>query len=218
MLLYSQPIQIIFILFISNLTQYLAEHKPILPATSSALIQNEKTLDAVSAHINRLQERIIQLKATHESMLPKSAYLIISTSDNEVQLKKKKAVLRRGKCSSGSFVLLKAPEADGRQWFFKTPRGQFQVHMKLKDPSWYKPDWAYIEEGKPIPSIHSKERWQDDVLGKYAMSFGPAFMIHGTIYKRFLGLPATHGCIRLDDEDIQFIFKKLHHGNKIFIY
>jgi L,D-transpeptidase YbiS len=197
-------------------SQYLSEIKSSVENPSTDDLTGNDNRETIQSRIEQILTSIEQLKQEYEKLLPKKAYLIISTSDNQVYLMKKDQELHRGKCSTGSFVLLKAP--DSRQWLFRTPRGQFKVNVKLKDPSWYKPDWAYIEEGKPVPSIYSPSRWQDGVLGKFALGFGPAFMIHGTIYKRFLGLPATHGCVRLDDADMQLVFKKLTHGCKIFIY
>jgi L,D-transpeptidase ErfK/SrfK len=213
MLLHRFLTAIILLLPVSICAQYFSETKV---DHHIGLMSSISRSDTLAARIQELQSRIDTLKQEHQGLLPKKAYLIISTSDNQVLLMKNDRVVHQGKCSTGSFVLLKSP--DSRQWLFRTPRGQFKVNVKLKDPSWYRPDWAYIEEGKPIPSIYSPSRWQDGVLGKYALGFGPAFMIHGTIYKRFLGLPATHGCIRLDDEDMQLIYKKLTHGCKIYIY
>ncbi len=215
---FNRFIQFILLLSITGFSPYSSEIKSDHAAGAISDTVGQKRADLLGSQIEQLRARIGQLKQEYEKFLPKKAYLIISTSDNQVVIMDKDEVLRRGRCSTGSYVLLKAPESDGRQWFFRTPRGQFQIHMKLKDPYWYKPDWAYIEEGVPIPSIYSRARWQEGVLGKYALSFGPAFMIHGTIYKRFLGLPATHGCVRLDDDDIQFVFKKLTHGSKVYIY
>ena len=40
-------------------------------------------------------------------------------------------------------------------------------------------------------------------LGDYALALGDGYLIHGTIYKRFLGMPVTHGCVRLNDEDLE---------------
>jgi lipoprotein-anchoring transpeptidase ErfK/SrfK len=217
MYMVNRSIIILLILLpVSGETQYISEIKSAKIDHSQHDLSNTENQESMQFRIEQIQSSIKQLKQEHEKLLPKKTYLIISTSDNQVYLMKNDQELHRGKCSTGSFVLLKAP--DSRQWLFRTPRGQFKVNVKLKDPSWYKPDWAYIEEGKPIPSIYSPARWQDGVLGKFALGFGPAFMIHGTIYKRFLGLPATHGCVRLDDDDMQLIFKKLTHGCKIFIY
>jgi len=56
------------------------------------------------------------------------------------------------------------------------------------------------------------------VLGDYALSLGQGYLLHGTLYKRFLGLPVTHGCIRLNDEDLEVIYKNLDYGSKVYIY
>jgi L,D-transpeptidase ErfK/SrfK len=213
---FNRFIQFILLLSITGFSPYSPEIKSDQIATPVSNIVKQERSDLLISQIEQLRARISQSKQEYEKFLPKKAYLIISTSDNQVMLMNKDEILHSGRCSTGSFVLLKAP--DSRQWLFRTPRGQFKVNVKLKNPSWYRPDWAYIEEGKPIPSLYSPARWQDGVLGKYALGFGPAFMIHGTIYKRFLGLPATHGCVRLDDDDMQIIFHKLSHGCKIFIY
>jgi L,D-transpeptidase YbiS len=43
-------------------------------------------------------------------------------------------------------------------------------------------------------------------------------MIHGTIYKRFLGMNVTHGCVRLGDDDLEAVYKNLQIGSKVYIY
>ena len=50
------------------------------------------------------------------------------------------------------------------------------------------------------------------------MSIGDGYLIHGTIYKRFLGMPVTHGCVRLNDEDLEAIFNTLSIGSKVYIF
>ena len=35
---------------------------------------------------------------------------------------------------------------------------------------------------------------------------------------RFLGMPVTHGCIRLGDDDLEAVFKTLQVGSQVFIY
>lgn len=172
--------------------------------------------DAVYTAIDLAKKQIEELQRTHQHLRPKSPYLIVNTSDNIFILMKDNQPILKGKCSTGSYILLKT---DGdRQWLFKTPRGIFKVTMKLKNPVWYKPDWAYLEDGLSIPSRESPKRYQDGVLGDFALGFGQGYLIHGTLYKRMLGLPVTHGCVRLGDDDMYQVFQKLTHGSKIFIY
>ena len=173
------------------------------------LLSREENLKIEKEEIRRLQNKCKQIES-------KKSYLVVNTSKNEVRLVKEGVTIRRSKCSTGSYILLKA--SGDREWLFRTPKGKFRVTVKLKDPWWYKPDWAYIEEGLPIPSIYSPKRYVPNVLGDYALGFGDGYLVHGTLYKRFLGLPVTHGCVRLDDDDMKFVFKTLTHGSKIYIY
>jgi L,D-transpeptidase YbiS len=147
---------------------------------------------------------------------PKGPYLIINTSANNFRLMNEDKVLREGMCSTGSYTILKA--GDNKQFVFKTPRGMFKILNKVKDPVWKKPDWAFIEEGLPIPSANHPSRYEYGVLGDYSMILGDGYMIHGTLYKRFLGMPVTHGCVRMGDADLEEVFKTMQIGSKVYIY
>lgn len=147
--------------------------------------------------------------------LPKGPYLIINTSANQFRLMNEDKVLREGMCSTGSYTVL---QSEKKQWVFKTPRGMFKILNKVKDPVWKKPDWAFIEEGLPVPSANHPSRYEYGVLGDYSMILGDGYMIHGTLYKRFLGLPVTHGCVRMGDADLEEVFKTMQIGSKVYIY
>jgi len=105
----------------------------------------------------------------------------------------------------------------GRTWTFDTPRGQFQVRSKVKNPIWIKPDWAFIEEGEPIPN-KTADRAEANVMGDYALGLGRGYFLHGTLYKRLLGRNVSHGCVRLGDEDIEFLYKTAMLGTKVIIF
>ena len=162
------------------------------------------------------QKEIHTLQQRLEGISPKQPYLVINTSENTFYLYKKGTRVNEGICSTGSYVLLEA--GDNQKWIFKTPRGAFRIQGKTHSPVWKKPDWAFVEEGLPIPPAHHPSRYEYGVLGDYALSIGDGYLIHGTLYKRFLGLPATHGCIRLNDEDLEQVYLTLNPGNKVFIY
>jgi L,D-transpeptidase YbiS len=105
-----------------------------------------------------------------------------------------------------------------QKWMFKTPKGQFRIQGKTTSPVWKKPDWAFVEEGLPIPPPNHHTRYERGVMGDYALSLGHGYLIHGTLYQRFLGLPVTHGCVRLDDEDLEAVYHSLSVGSRVFIY
>lgn len=56
------------------------------------------------------------------------------------------------------------------------------------------------------------------MLGEYAMGFGKGYFIHGTLYDRFLGRNVTHGCIRLNDEDLRTVHKLSDIGTPVMIF
>ncbi len=144
------------------------------------------------------------------------SYLVINTTDNLFYLYRNKKLVREGHCSTGSYKMLKTET--GRSWIFKTPKGRFSIQGKTTNPSWRRPDWAFVEEGLPIPSQDDPSRYEYGVLGDYALALGDGYLIHGTIYTRFLGMPVTHGCVRLNDDDLKSIFNTLSIGSKVYIF
>jgi len=147
---------------------------------------------------------------------PTEPYIVINTHANLLSFRTRDSVLFSGTCSTGSGELL-VDSATGRRWIFNTPIGVVKGNSKKEDPWWRKPDWAYIEENEAIPKDES-ERMDPEMLGKYAIGFGDGFFIHGTIYKRLLGVSVTHGCVRLGDEDLEYIYSKTKIGTNIFIF
>jgi L,D-transpeptidase ErfK/SrfK len=185
---------------------------PVKPVQQLKINTNNR----YSKEITNLKKRIGLLKKQYDKFKPGKPYLIVNTSDNEFSLMDGNRILRKNRCSTGSYILLKAENY--REWLFKTPRGKFRVTVKLADPWWFKPDWHYIEEGLPIPSPYDPKRYQPNVLGDYAVGFGHGYLIHGTIYKRFLGMPVTHGCVRLGDDDMKVVFSTLKGGSHVYVY
>ncbi len=165
---------------------------------------------------DQLSAEISQLRKQFEEKTPKNAYIVINTSANEFALYKGFELIKKDKCSTGSYVLLK--KGDKQQWMFKTPKGEFKIRSKKKEPVWKKPDWAFVEAGLPVPSPNHSSRFEYGVLGDYALTLGDGYLIHGTLYQRFLGLPVTHGCVRLNDENLALVYKTLNVGAKVYIY
>jgi lipoprotein-anchoring transpeptidase ErfK/SrfK len=169
------------------------------------------------------KKRMIQMKKDIDHLSIKynnyttgQSYLVINTTDNLFYLYKNKKLIRSGHCSTGSYMMLKT--AEGRSWVFKTPKGKRDIQGKNTHPYWHRSDWSYIEEGTPVPPKDDPSRWEYGVLGDYSMSLGDGYMIHGTIYKRFLGMPVTHGCVRLNDADLDVVFHALNIGSKVYIF
>jgi lipoprotein-anchoring transpeptidase ErfK/SrfK len=151
-----------------------------------------------------------------QGLPPKGLYISIDTASNILYLKEGNRTLLAATISAGSGSILKDP-ANDRNWIFETPRGEFTIISKFTKPSWIKPDWAFIEEGKSIPKNFS-ERVEEGVLGDYALGFGNGYFIHGTLYTRLLGKNITHGCIRVGDQDLKTIYRTVSLGTKVYIF
>ncbi|MFN8060642.1 MAG: L,D-transpeptidase [Vicinamibacterales bacterium] len=176
-------------------------------ATSSAAAPKE---------LRELRGRDQKLRARIQATMPKGRFIVIDQTQNRLYVKEKDRTLVEAVCSAGSGMVLKEGSG-GRTWVFDTPRGQFRVLSKISNPVWRKPDWAFVEEGKPIPRDPG-ERLEYGTLGEYALYFGNGFMIHGTLYERLLGRSVSHGCIRLGREDLRKVYAAAPIGTPIFIY
>ena len=186
---------------------------------SSGITNNNGQISDSAAFLKLVQENnknISQLSKKLDNYTPKTNYLIVNTTENKFHLYAGKKLLRDGICSTGSYTLLESGK--NQKWIFKTPKGIFKIRNKKTEPVWKKPDWAFVEEGLPVPSPNHPSRYEYGTLGDYALSLGDGYMIHGTIYQRFLGLPVTHGCIRLGDDDLYAIYKAMSMGSKVYIY
>lgn len=202
----------VFILYAAPVLQEKAGGKKKV-ITSSVDISKDPSY---KSQINLLTKDIQQLTRKYNAYSSGQSYIVINTTENRFFLYFNKKLIREGFCSSGSYTLLQT--AGDKQWIFKTPKGKYLVQGKTTNPVWKKPDWAFVEEGLPIPPKDDNSRFEYGVLGDYALSIGDGYLIHGTIYKRFLGMPVTHGCVRLNDEDLEAIFNTLNIGSKVYIF
>ncbi|HUF09926.1 MAG TPA: L,D-transpeptidase [Rhodothermales bacterium] len=187
-----------------------------MTSESGATVPYDRALSELEAENRQVEKRVSRLKTKLQSALPRSAYLVVSTSDNRFELYGRGGLEREGVCSTGSYVLLRG--GNDQEWMFETPRGVFRILEKRINPVWSKPDWAFVEEGLPVPPPGARERYERGVLGKYALAIGNGYLIHGTLYQRMLGQPVTHGCIRLGDEDLEAVHRALSLGARVFIY
>jgi L,D-transpeptidase ErfK/SrfK len=147
---------------------------------------------------------------------PKGPYIVIDTHANRIYWRTVDSVLFSALCSTGTGGEL-VDTVGGREWRFHTPRGIFAADSRLTDPWWRKPDWAFLEEGEPIPKSE-RDRLDGEVMGEYAIGFGDGFFIHGTLYERLIGVAATHGCVRMSAPDLEYLYPKVKMGTPVVIF
>ena len=191
-------------------------HAPF-PGTVRPDPVDQANLGALKREVSRLRIEQKALQAKLARKVPGGFYVVIDQTHNRLYLKKKNEIVLEAVCSAGSGMVLRESAEGGREWVFDTPRGSFKVLSKSQNPAWRKPDWAFVEEGLPIPDDPS-ERIEYGVLGEYALYFGNGYMIHGTLYERLLGRSVTHGCIRLGQEDLEKVNAACPVGTRIYIF
>jgi hypothetical protein len=69
-----------------------------------------------------------------------------------------------------------------------------------------------------IPPPDTKNRRIEGELGKYRLDLGNGYLLHGTPHQTSIGSAATHGCVRLRDEDIEWLYNNVPIGSRVYIF
>ncbi|HKA13740.1 MAG TPA: L,D-transpeptidase family protein [Myxococcota bacterium] len=93
--------------------------------------------------------------------------------------------------------------------------GEFVVGAKRKNPAWHVP--ASIREEKPeLPA--EVPPGPDNPLGSRWLTIGhTTYGIHGTNVRWSIGREATHGCLRLYEDEIQRLYDRVREGTRLQI-
>ena len=88
-----------------------------------------------------------------------------------------------------------------------TPTGDYKIINKLLNPPWYKPGGGLIPFGDPGNLLGT--RWMGINL--------PGYGIHGTWEPETVGKQSSAGCIRLQNQDVEELFKIVGIGTPVKI-
>jgi lipoprotein-anchoring transpeptidase ErfK/SrfK len=123
----------------------------------------------------------------------------------KIVLSQRQVILYRGKTKIKSY-----PIAVGRPGW-ETPIGNFQVLNMTKNPTWLHPF-----TGESIPGGSPK-----NPLGRYWIGFwtnGTNWIgFHGTPNPESVGKAASHGCIRMYNNDVQELFEQVSVGTPVTV-
>jgi hypothetical protein len=80
-------------------------------------------------------------------------------------------------------------------------------------------DEEVVFDGKLfVPPLGTKNRRIPGELGKFRLDLGNGYLLHGTPYENTIGAAATHGCIRLREDDITWLYDHVPVGTRVYIY
>ncbi len=124
----------------------------------------------------------------------------------EIRLSQRQVTLLQGET-----VIKTYPIAVGRAGW-ETPTGRYTVQQMLKDPAWVNP----LKPGIVIPGGDP-----ENPLGRYWIGFwsdGKNWIgFHGTPNPRSVGTAASHGCIRMYNQDIEELFTLVSLGTQVIV-
>ncbi len=178
----------------------------LLPKDKGYLRTQKAILDDVEALERKLA-----------SKLKNRLYLVIDSKVNKLYVKKGFASLWEADCSVGRGNFL-VDKKTGRRWQFSTPRGEFHVLAKAKNPLWRRPDWAFVETREPLPPPDDPSRYVRGVLGQYVLSLGDGYLIHGLQNEKLLGRASSHGCVRVGADNLKKLYDTIPLGTLVFIF
>ena len=69
-----------------------------------------------------------------------------------------------------------------------------------------------------VPPLGAANRVIDGELGNYRLDMGSGYLLHGTSSGEIARTATTHGCIRLSDDDLQWLYDFVPVGTKVYIY
>ena len=69
-----------------------------------------------------------------------------------------------------------------------------------------------------VPPAGTKNASIAGELGHFRLDLGDGYLLHGTPYAKSIGAAVTHGCVRLRDEDIEWLYENVPVGTKVYIY
>jgi hypothetical protein len=69
-----------------------------------------------------------------------------------------------------------------------------------------------------VPPSDTKHRQIEGELGHFRLVLGDGYLLHGTPYTNSIGANVTHGCVRLRDDDIEWLYDNVPEGTKVYFY
>jgi len=178
---------------------------PSFSPARNGLAVNVKTMRTALAQVLREGRRVPLTLLTH-TLAPKrtalsfGAVIVITRGANTLRF------------FHGTKLVRTFPVATG-QAIYPTPAGVWRIVDKQRNPWWYPPiqdDWAKgLKPVPPGPSNPLGTRW----MGLNAPGVG----IHGTDAPASIGYSASHGCVRMQVPEAEWLFEHVHVGTPVVI-
>jgi hypothetical protein len=96
-----------------------------------------------------------------------------------------------------------------------------QVGIVVPDSGWMPlplDEEVVFDDTLYVPPLGTKNRVIYGELGSHRLDMGDGYLIHGTPEESTVGNAVTHGCIRLKEDDISWLYANVPIGTNVYIY
>ena len=69
-----------------------------------------------------------------------------------------------------------------------------------------------------MPPFGTRQRQIPDVLGTHRLFLGDGYLIHGTNEEDSIGSAVSHGCVRMNNDDVEQLYAQVDTGTPVYIY
>ena len=147
----------------------------------------------------RLSMRSVRSKVTEETMLPT---IVVHVDTNRLDL-------------YDGFTVTHSWDVATAKPGWVTPPGEWSMYQKRENPTWYNP--ALDSWGAGLPAV--VPGGPGNPMGTRALYItAPGLIrIHGTTSPDSIGRYASHGCIRMHNEQVEQLFDMVPVGTKVII-
>jgi L,D-transpeptidase YbiS len=142
----------------------------------------------------------------------------VSLADQTLELRERGEVLRSYPISGSAFGV------GHEEGSLKTPSGAFIINEKIGDDA---PLGAVFKSREPTGElgapddpddlVQTRILWLHGLESHNANTRDRYIYIHGTNHESEIGRPASHGCIRMRNEDVAELFAQVEQGTQVFI-
>jgi len=146
------------------------------------------------------------------------AKIRISVGKQQLALKLGRKTLASYPVSTSRFGL------GSKEGSFKTPTGKFRIAEKIGDGM---PLGTVFKSRRPVKAtkkilreedlVMTRILWLDGLDRRNANTHGRYIYIHGTNHEESIGVPASHGCVRMNNADLMELFDRVAVGMPVEI-
>jgi lipoprotein-anchoring transpeptidase ErfK/SrfK len=178
---------------------------PQFSAAKAGLAVDQKTMRAALGQLVRDGTRAPLQLITHPVPPARTAatygpVVVVTRGENTLRLYDGTTLVRTFRVATGQAI-------------YPTPAGLWHIVDKQRDPWWYPPTYDTWAKGlKPVPP------GPDNPLGTRWMGLDAAGVgIHGTDAPTSIGYSASHGCIRMQVPEAEWLFEHVRVGTPVVI-